>query len=94
MTDETKRSPSSESGTRMLSSYERSRIIRTLSRKQEGICGICGGELGTDKSIDHILPVSAGGKNVWSNYRITHLKCNRVRGADKKKDPKSKSTGL
>lgn len=75
-----KRSPSSQHGTRQLSTYERQRLRRARMKSQNGLCAICGDELGDDQSLDHIVPVSKGGKNVWSNFRLTHERCNKERG--------------
>jgi hypothetical protein len=40
-------------------------------------CGICGGELGTDISIDHILAKRNGGSNRLENLRLAHRYCNQ-----------------
>lgn len=74
------RSPSSSKGTRQLSSYERQRLRRARMKSQDGKCAICGEPLGDDQSLDHIVPVSKGGKNVWSNFQLTHARCNKSRG--------------
>jgi hypothetical protein len=43
-------------------------------------CGICGGEVAEDDvHIDHILPISKGGKTEDSNLRVTHSGCNSTR---------------
>ena len=39
---------------------------------------ICGNDY---PSIDHIIPISRGGNNVWDNVRLAHRKCNSSRGA-------------
>lgn len=40
-----------------------------------------GGKLSDDTlTIDHIIPVSRGGKNTIDNFRLTCLKCNSKRG--------------
>lgn len=31
-------------------------------------------------SLDHVVPLSQHGKHIYSNVRITHLKCNTARG--------------
>jgi 5-methylcytosine-specific restriction endonuclease McrA len=74
------RSPSSSSGTRQMSAYERQRLRKARMKSQDGKCAICGLELGRDQSLDHIVPVSKGGKNVWSNFQLTHEKCNKSKG--------------
>lgn len=48
---------------------------------QGGMCGLCGMPLsvrGTD--VDHIVPVSRGGKSSRLNLRLTCARCNRKRG--------------
>lgn len=50
-------------------------------------CGICGHHIPAvaypdmdSASIDHIVPISRGGKHTLSNVRATHLRCNIARG--------------
>ena len=50
------------------------------TRSPNGKCAFCGEPLGDDQSLDHIVPVSKGGKNIWSNFQLTHDKCNKARG--------------
>lgn len=56
-----------------------------------GICGLCQGHVepdfeGTRKGlpgapvIDHILPVSKGGKHERSNLQLAHWRCNTIKG--------------
>lgn len=56
-------------------------------------CGICGGRVSMTRkhpdplcaSIDHIVPVAAGGNNDLANLQLAHLRCNlakRDRGTD------------
>lgn len=52
-----------------------------------GDCGICGGPIDQSvrypepdsPSIDHIVPLSAGGPHVADNIHFTHLRCNRIK---------------
>jgi len=61
--------------------------LRTIFDAAEGRCQICGEEIEFDKrwpdprspSIDHIIPMSAGGKHVPKNCQATHLRCNLVK---------------
>lgn len=41
-------------------------------------CAICGKRIRSldDLSVDHIVPVSRGGKNIIENCQLTHAKCN------------------
>jgi 5-methylcytosine-specific restriction endonuclease McrA len=51
-------------------------------------CGICGKSVSKTRihpdplcaSLDHVTPVSQGGTNDLWNLRLTHLRCNLVRG--------------
>lgn len=50
-------------------------------------CGICGQDIPDvaypsmeSASIDHIVPISRGGKHTLKNVRATHLRCNIARG--------------
>ena len=49
---------------------------------QDYKCGICGERLGVDDEIhmDHIVPVSQGGKSVASNMQAAHPACNMKKG--------------
>lgn len=71
--------------------------VPKLYERDGGRCWICGGmtdpedrkirEDGTIicgeryPSIDHVIPISRGGNNVWDNVRLAHRKCNSSRGA-------------
>ena len=52
-------------------------------------CGICGRKVNAERSyphpmsasLDHVVPLSAGGSHVLANVRCTHLRCNIMRGA-------------
>lgn len=65
----------------------RPRFSSVFSR-DKGCCGICG--LKTDRAkavphplaptLDHVLPVSKGGRHEMDNVRIAHFSCNSKRG--------------
>lgn len=51
-----------------------------LYERDGGRCGICGYKVELEAvSIDHIIPIAAGGAHSYSNTRITHLACNLKR---------------
>lgn len=62
--------------------------IQALFTRDNGICWICGGkcDMNADTnsneypSIDHVVPVSCGGKDEWDNVRLAHRWCNSKRG--------------
>lgn len=39
-------------------------------------CWFCGRGMGADKTIEHLVPKSAGGKNSLANYALAHRACN------------------
>ena len=45
-------------------------------------CGICGKRIKrcSDVTIDHIIPLARGGKNVLMNYQLAHEFCNIEKG--------------
>ncbi len=63
-------------------------VTRLLARDGDK-CSICGEEMSRkirdpedDRYItfDHVLPVSAGGRDELSNLRLAHRRCNLLRG--------------
>lgn len=42
-----------------------------------GYCGICDEPLGEFTELDHIKPLSRGGRHVADNLQLTHRSCNR-----------------
>lgn len=62
--------------------------VRSLYNRDNGICWICGEKCDINAhwnsneypSIDHITPVSLGGKDEWENVRLAHRICNSLRG--------------
>lgn len=49
---------------------------RTLLKRQKGKCALCYGPI-LDKNIqvDHIIPRSQGGKDMYSNWQLLHTEC-------------------
>ena len=60
-----------------------------LVRKQKKICAICGELMQTTKpddldyaTLDHIIPLGAGGENVIKNMQAAHKGCNEKKGSE------------
>ena len=51
---------------------------RTLEMRDNGECQYC---LARGESVDHVLPRSRGGLNVWENVVLACRKCNNRKGA-------------
>lgn len=71
---------------RRLSNEDRDDLDKKLHESQSGNCFICGQKVdlalhagGLD--IDHIEPISAGGKDGPENFALTHESCNRSKQA-------------
>lgn len=58
------------------------RIREAIIERDGMTCGICGRPILSikDIDIDHIQPISKGGKSVLGNLRVAHARCNRSRG--------------
>lgn len=62
--------------------------VQTLYERDHGICWLCGQPCNLDAdpnandypSIDHVVPISKGGKDEWKNVRLAHRICNSLRG--------------
>lgn len=62
--------------------------LARLYKRDGGVCWICGGHCDYSAdindnaypSIDHVVPISKGGKDEWSNIRLAHRICNSRRG--------------
>lgn len=53
----------------------------SVYEKSNRVCCICGKPLEyNEMTVDHITPVSRGGKNVKSNLRCTCEECNQIKG--------------
>ena len=69
---------------RRLSGQERAKLIDTLLESQNSNCFICGRAIHRTLhhiDIDHIEPITAGGKDGWENLAVTHDGCNRAKQA-------------
>lgn len=56
------------------------RDIRRLYWRQRGQCAYCGVSLGTDYHVDHVIPVSRGGRNSVGNLLLACPTCNLSKG--------------
>ena len=62
---------------------------RVVLERDEWTCGICGGEIPKglkwphplSPHIDHIIPLSEGGKEEYTNVQAAHASCNMQKGA-------------
>lgn len=54
-----------------------------LIKYQNSTCPICGGSLfiSDEIEVDHIVPISKGGRDRFLNLQITHKNCNRKKGS-------------
>lgn len=59
-------------------------IVKRLYRLQSGKCACCGEKLLDDFHVDHIIPLSKGGRNVDSNVQLLKSSCNMKKSS---KDP-------
>lgn len=61
----------------MGSQSEKKRKRTALLKRDGENCGICGGPLNGDHSIDHILAKRNGGSNRLENLQLSHTACNQ-----------------
>lgn len=55
--------------------------FETMWKHQNGRCWWCSGKLKRDDTdMDHIIPLSRGGKHSKKNLCLAHLRCNRSKG--------------
>ncbi len=53
-----------------------------LFERDKGICGICKKEVHINNfHVDHIIPISKGGKHCYENTQISHPSCNHKKHA-------------
>lgn len=53
-----------------------------LWRQFGGICHICGDPVPANRfHVDHVVPLSRGGKDEWDNLDIAHPLCNLQKGS-------------
>lgn len=46
------------------------------------VCGLCGEQIASidEMHVDHIIPLSRGGKDILANLQLTHARCNMDKG--------------
>jgi 5-methylcytosine-specific restriction endonuclease McrA len=52
---------------------------RLIQEKFGSNCFICGQRITTDRSVDHILPMSRGGEDTLDNFLLCHKSCNATK---------------
>lgn len=61
--------------------HEKVEIMAELWLRDGNICYLCDHELDPARAtIDHVIPLSKGGKDNMSNYKLTHEECNISKG--------------
>lgn len=68
--------------------------LESLYKRDSGVCYLCGGKCNLEDyvvrdgtiicgdwypSIEHIIPLSKGGKHAWKNVMLAHRKCNYIK---------------
>lgn len=57
-------------------------LLSDVYRRDGGRCHICKKYVPSNlASLDHVIPLSRGGRHVIGNVKIAHLKCNKRKGA-------------
>jgi 5-methylcytosine-specific restriction endonuclease McrA len=52
-----------------------------MVRDQDGACAYCERSLADAYQVEHMVPLSRGGRNDWTNVAVTCAACNRSMGA-------------
>jgi 5-methylcytosine-specific restriction endonuclease McrA len=79
----------------MLKEYQKPKHYARLSKRNVFLrdlykCQYCGADCnGTDATLDHVLPLSKGGKSVWTNLTTACKPCNYRKANQTKIKPKS-----
>lgn len=63
--------------------------MEEIAARDEFRCGICSGEVDMTlrvpnrqaPTIDHVIPISAGGADIPENVQLAHFACNSRKGA-------------
>ena len=54
--------------------------VRAMLRDQGAVCAYCMAPLDGGYHVDHMIPLSRGGRNDWTNLAITCGACNLSKG--------------
>jgi 5-methylcytosine-specific restriction endonuclease McrA len=54
---------------------------RYHAKRQNGICALCHRPMGDDVTLDHIVPLAAGGADTFENTQAAHEGCNQAKGS-------------
>ena len=53
-----------------------------IYRRDRGICYLCGQKVKkSERHLDHVVPLRRGGKHSEDNLRVTHARCNLIKGS-------------
>jgi 5-methylcytosine-specific restriction endonuclease McrA len=58
-----------------------SKEVRQMVRDQGGVCAYCESSLSGSYHVDHMIPLSRGGRNDWTNLAIVCRNCNLSKGS-------------
>jgi 5-methylcytosine-specific restriction endonuclease McrA len=87
---------------------DRNITLQEVYRKNNGICYLCGEKCdfediqikngrkicgGNYPSIDHVIPLGAGGAHSWENVRLAHMRCNSIKGTLERADRRKRNDG-
>jgi 5-methylcytosine-specific restriction endonuclease McrA len=61
-------------------------IIAILLRSQKRLCPCCLRLLNNDYELDHVIPLSRGGRHDDHNLQLVHLSCNRKKSSKTMKE--------
>lgn len=66
-----------------MSKHEFKKICEMQIKMEVAYCCLCGKPIYKvkDYNLEHLTPVSRGGRNDSSNWRMAHKKCNSQKGA-------------
>lgn len=61
--------------------HEKQWLIEILLKRDGDVCYLCEGHITPGaETIDHVIPLSKGGADDTTNYKLTHILCNLEKG--------------